>query len=81
MTVNDPEHPDKEMSPQPYLPSLGILPRNNDPLAVVDSEFPLPIGKGLLDTSELKRMVIEELPSKDKAVTLVDRYYKRAAWE
>jgi hypothetical protein len=34
-----------------------------------------------LDTSILEKIVSEELPSKEKAVTLIDRYYKRAAWE
>ncbi|PVF92900.1 hypothetical protein CPB86DRAFT_790710 [Serendipita vermifera] len=80
-TVNDPDHPDKDLSPEPQMPSTGIVPRNNDPLALIDSEFPLPIGKGSIDMSELKRLAVEELPPKDKAATLVDRYYKRAAWE
>ncbi|PVF92901.1 hypothetical protein CPB86DRAFT_716551 [Serendipita vermifera] len=79
--INDPDHPDKEISPEPQMPSAGVLPRNNDPLALIETEFPLPIGKGLIDMSELERLVVEELPPKDKATTLVDRYYKRAAWE
>jgi hypothetical protein len=78
MTVND---PDKHIHEATNLPSLDILPGNNNPLTLIDSEFPLPVGKKILDTSILEKIVLEELPSKERAVTLIDRYYKRAAWE
>jgi hypothetical protein len=60
---------------------------NNNPfknipdLDIVNAAFPTPMAAELLDIPALKRLVISELPPREKAISLINIYYSRVAWQ
>lgn len=50
-------------------------------LDVISQSFPHSVDRSMLDIPALKRLVIQELPPREKAISLINLYYARVAWE
>lgn len=50
-------------------------------LDLVNGGFPGPVDADMLDIPALKKMVIAELPPRDRAISLINTYYSRVAWQ
>jgi len=48
---------------------------------MINVVFPYPVDGDVVNIPSLKKLVISELPPKDKAISLINLYYGRVAWE
>lgn len=66
---------------------MPISAMNNNPfkhipdLDIINAAFPSSMASELTDIPALKRLVISELPPREKAVSLINTYYSRVAWQ
>ncbi|KAG8869565.1 hypothetical protein FRC20_001246 [Serendipita sp. 405] len=62
--------------------SYGLSPYENAAdLDLISNAFPHSIDRTLLNIPALKRLVMTELPPREKAISLINLYYGRVAWE
>ncbi|KAG9041130.1 hypothetical protein FS842_002709, partial [Serendipita sp. 407] len=62
--------------------SYGLSPYENAAdLDLISNAFPHSIDRTLLNIPALKQLVMTELPPREKAISLINLYYGRVAWE
>jgi hypothetical protein len=54
---------------------------NSTDLDMINMVFPHPVDGDAVNIQSLKKLVISELPPRDKAISLINLYYGRVAWE
>lgn len=55
--------------------------KNTSDLDLINGAFPSPMDGDILDIPALRKLIISELPPRDKAVSLINTYYSRVAWQ
>jgi hypothetical protein len=50
-------------------------------LDLINASFPAPSDPEVLDIPALRRLIVDELPPKETAISLINLYYTRVAWE
>lgn len=50
-------------------------------LELLNASFPSPTDPEIIDIAALKKMIIEQLPPRETAISLINLYYGRVAWE
>ncbi|PVG04495.1 hypothetical protein CPB86DRAFT_771214 [Serendipita vermifera] len=48
---------------------------------IINAQFPGPIDREPLNIDRLRQLTLSELPPRDKAISLINIYYARVAWE
>jgi len=62
--------------------AMGSNPFKKVPdLDLVNAAFPSPMSEEVINIPTMKRLVITELPPREKAVALINTYYSRVAWQ
>ncbi|KAG8820773.1 hypothetical protein FRC17_010057, partial [Serendipita sp. 399] len=62
--------------------SYGLSPwENGADLDLISASFPHSVDRTLLNIPALQKLVMRELPPREKAISLINLYYGRVAWE
>lgn len=62
------------------VPAQPDLLKHSTDIDLVSAAFPHPVDGNAINIPSLRKLVVSELPPREKAISLINIYYGRVAW-